>query len=150
MKKINLQARHHCLNIIEEKLENYQSDLAYLQQSANEETKSSMGDKYETGRSMVQQEINKLSGRLAELDKLRKMLQMVSGKNTDKVSVGSFVKCDRGNYYVAVSLGQLKMKNLEFIAISQATPLAQKMIGLGPGDHFELNKSKYRIIDVIN
>lgn len=150
MEKINLQACKHCLQIIKERLQIYQQDLADLQQSANEETKSSMGDKYETGRSMVQQEMDKVQHRVEELNKLKQILQGITSNKSNKVSMGSFVITDQGNFYIAVSLGQLKMDDTNFIAISPAAPLAQKMIGLTEKDFFVLNGRKYLIEKVVN
>ncbi|MFW5760721.1 MAG: 3-oxoacyl-ACP synthase [Cyclobacteriaceae bacterium] len=150
MEKINLQACKHCLQIIKERLQIYQQDLADLQQSANEETKSSMGDKYETGRSMVQQEMDKVQHRVEELNKLKQILQGITSNKSNKVAMGSFVITDQSNFYIAVSLGQLKMDDTNFIAISPAAPLAQKMIGLTEKDFFVLNGRKYLIEKVVN
>lgn len=150
MDKLNIKARNFCLKIIEERLQNYQQDLNNLKQSAGEETKSSMGDKYETGRSMVQQEMDKLQGRVAELNKLKKVLAGLKPSQSNKVVMGSFVNTGQLNLYISVSLGQLKMDDTHFIAISPATPLAQEIMGLGKGEKVVLNKIEYRIIEVIN
>ena len=150
MERLNIKARNHCLKIIEERLQNYLLDLKSLQQSAAEETKSSMGDKYETGRSMVQQEIDKVQGRVVELDKLIKVLQRLKSNSSDKVVMGSFVLTGQMNFFISVSLGQLIFEDITFIAISPATPLAQKMMGLGKGENVVLNKIEYKIKEVVN
>lgn len=150
MERLNIKARNQCLKLIEERLQNYQQDLQSLQQSASEETKSSMGDKYETGRSMVQQEFDKVQGRVAELNKLIKVLQGLKPNSSDKVVMGSFVMTGQMNFFISVSLGQLIMEDITFIAISPATPLAQKMMGLGKGEKVVLNKIEYRINEVVN
>ena len=50
-----------CLLILNQKIEELNSALATATESANNETKSSAGDKHETARAMMQLEQEKLS-----------------------------------------------------------------------------------------
>ena len=47
--------------ILNEKISNLNKDINSLKESQKNDTKSSMGDKYETGRAMIQLELEKLS-----------------------------------------------------------------------------------------
>jgi sortase (surface protein transpeptidase) len=57
-----LKTRLHslCVSYVGQRIETAQRAIAIAQASANEETKSSAGDKYETGRAMAQLEIEKI------------------------------------------------------------------------------------------
>ena len=80
--------------------------------SANEETKSSAGDKYETTREMIQQEIEKHSSSLAEAVKQKQFLQQITtGKRYEKIQPGSLVITDKNNFYIAISAGALVFEN---------------------------------------
>ena len=49
-----------CRVFLMQKIENLSTELEALREAAIAETKSSMGDKYETGREMMMQERNRL------------------------------------------------------------------------------------------
>jgi len=150
MSQFKDQIHRFCMQVIGEKLAVYRQDLAELQFSANEETKSSMGDKYETSREMLQQEIDKISKQLSETIRMKQTLANVTPPKHDKIGMGSLVITDKGSFYITVSLGQLKMEEFQLVVISPAAPLARLMMGLSVGDHFEFNQKKYMVTEVIN
>jgi hypothetical protein len=55
-----------CYDFINRRIETIQGVISAAQDSANDETKSSAGDKYETGRAMMQLEIENNSKQLTE------------------------------------------------------------------------------------
>ena len=63
-----------CLNIIEDKINVARVSMDTAQQAADQESKSSVGDKYETGRAMMQLEKEKLMFQIHEALKLKKVL----------------------------------------------------------------------------
>jgi hypothetical protein len=67
-----------CHQFIEERINNCQSAIDAANNSINEETKSSAGDKYETSREMMTQEIKNNSAQLAEAIKQKQMLSQIS------------------------------------------------------------------------
>lgn len=85
--------------------------IEHAQLAANEETKSSAGDKYETGRAMMQLEIEKQSVQLAEAMKLKHVLSQINPeKTTETIQSGSLVFTDQGNFYISISAGKLIWK----------------------------------------
>ena len=116
------------------------------QLSANEETKSSAGDKYETGRAMAQLEIEKNSLQRAESLKLKQVLDQIepAGK-TLRVQRGSLVHTNQGSFYIAISAGQFIIRNKIYFAISPASPIGQKLIGLGPKGSFIFDSKTFLI-----
>jgi hypothetical protein len=59
----------HCKSFLESKLHGYKKSLDLLYESLNSEIKSSAGDKHETGRAMIQLEIEKTGNQLKEVEK---------------------------------------------------------------------------------
>ena len=67
-----IKLHHYCESIVEEQLSGIIAALKDAQEGANNETKSSAGDKHETGRAMAQLETEKLNTQLNEANQLQK------------------------------------------------------------------------------
>lgn len=145
------QALHRrCLAIAKERMFALQEMIRETQAAANNETKSSSGDKHETGRAMAQLEIEKLTAQLRELQKIKQGLTQINPDITsNKVVIGSLVYTDNGNFYLAASIGKVAVENQNFFAISTASPIGQLLIGKKPEARVSLNGRSYTISKVI-
>ena len=138
-----------CQELINDRLLLIQQNMACAQKSANEETKSSAGDKYETGRAIAQMERDKAAIQLSEALKLKKVIdQLNPGSKAKVVGLGSIVYTDQGVFFIAVSLGAIEIKNVNIISISPISPLGQKFIKRTAGDLVVFNDNKYSILEV--
>ena len=138
-----------CRDVIRQKIERVQRSILETQQSANEETKSSAGDKYETGRAMAQLEIEKFTVQLAELHKQDQDLSRIDpGLAEVRVALGSVVHTNQGLFFIAVNAGEIRLDGRKFFAISPQAPIAQKMFGLSVKDTFVLNGRSFSIVAV--
>ena len=133
---------------LSEKIENFEKLIAETRASSND-TKSSMGDKYETGREMLQQEINNLQVQLNEILKQKDFLKTVLPKPNDKAEKGAIVKTEKGLFFISVSLGEVKVESEKIICISPESPLAKAMNGKLKGEVFSLNNMSQRIVDIL-
>ncbi len=139
-----------CLDYVEKRMEAAQLAIDEAQRSSNDDTKSSAGDKYETGREMMQQETNRNIGQLTEANKLKIALNKINPNVvTDKAGTGSLITTNNGNFYIAVSVGVLKVNNEAYFAISPASPIGLMLNGQKAGDEFKLNDKIYQIKQVI-
>ena len=139
------------LNIIHQKLSEKIDHLEYLiaeTRAANNETKSSMGDKYETSREMVQQEINNLQIQLNENIRVRNSLKSISVNPHQNVGLGSLVETDKGFFYIAVSLGIIDYEKNKIFLISPESLLAQAMNGKTENEAFSLNSTSQKIVKI--
>ncbi|MBS1548853.1 MAG: GreA/GreB family elongation factor [Bacteroidetes bacterium] len=116
--------------------------------ASNNDTKSSMGDKYETGREMLQQEINQLQWQLSEIVKQEQTLLQTPKKSTDKVEKGAVVTTDSGCFFLCASLGEIIFDQMKIYCISPDAPLAQAMMGKKVGDSYRLNNRLYTILQI--
>ncbi|SEM09851.1 hypothetical protein SAMN05421856_10185 [Chryseobacterium taichungense] len=121
-----------------EKIEKFEN-LIESTRASNNDTKSSMGDKYETGREMLQQEINNLQRQLNETLGQQTVLQKINAEPCTKVQNGALVQTDKGLFYIAVAAGELILDNQKVITISPESPLAKSMTALSKGQSFSLN-----------
>lgn len=137
---------------LSEKIQNFEKLIAETRAS-NNDTKSSMGDKYETGREMLQQEINNLQVQLNEVLKQQDFLKtsfdkLRMTKKFDKAEKGAIVKTEKGLFFISVSLGEINFDNQKIICISPESPLAKAMNGKLKGEAFSLNNMSQKIVDV--
>ena len=138
-----------CSDYISKREAEIKKVIADAQEAAANDTKSSAGDKYETGREMMQQEINQNQGRLNELNKLKATLEHISPTQKGAVAIpGSIVYTNNGNFYIAISAGPLKADNTSFYAISAASPIGAKLMGQRVGYEFDLNGKKFVVEEV--
>lgn len=146
MNSIKQKLYDACASSLSEKTKALEENIQQIQASANEETKSSAGDKYETGRAMAQLEIEKLSIQLAELRKATQELSRISPEQKSiLVKHGSLLFTDRGNFYIAVNAGQFTIDKTIMYAVSGNAPIAQSAMGLGVSDAFMVNGKKFII-----
>ncbi len=146
LKTIKKELHSQCVLFVENRMLAAQEAIKAAQQSANEDSKSSMGDKYETGRAMAQLEIEKNTVQLYEAMKLKRILEMISADfSAPKIQNGSLVLTDNGHYYLAISAGKLIHDTVSYFAISSSSPIGQKLLSLTKGDIFDFNGRKVTI-----
>ncbi len=139
-----------CQEHVEQRISNLQEMINTTQEAANDATKSSAGDKYETTRSMMHLENEQNAIQLNEALKLRKTLDMLSKvKKADMVQPGSLVYTSSGIYYISISIGKITLKKDDYFAISLASPLGQQLSQKKIGDSIDFNKKKIVIKDIL-
>ncbi|WP_336686087.1 hypothetical protein [Chryseobacterium bernardetii] len=134
--------KQEIINIVRAKLTDkiqYFENLIAETRASNNDTKSSMGDKYETGREMLQQEINNLQRQLNEVLNQQGALQKITSEPSEKVQNGALVKTNRGLFYVSASMGEIIFENQKIMTVSSESPLVKAMFGKKMGDSFTIN-----------
>ena len=146
---IKQKVLEHCHAYVKEKEERLLSRYKLLQESLNNETKSTAGDKHETGRAMVQLEQEKLGKQQKELQLLKQILKRVEvDKPTSNVSLGSLVKTDTHSYFLAIFANVFESKDEHIFCISAASPIGQCLLGKTVGESFFFNGKTVSILEV--
>ena len=136
-----------CVKKVEERIETLQQDLKSIQESRNNETKSSAGDKYETGRAMLQIEEDKYIKQLHLAQKSKILLLKLSQqKPTNTIVPGTLVSTNQANYFISIGIGVLVVDNQHFYCISPVAPIGEKLMGLKAGDEFEFQGNLVQIL----
>jgi transcription elongation GreA/GreB family factor len=134
------------LQHLEERMEQGRKDYLLAKESRDSDTKSSAGDKFETGREMMQREMDKISASLDMLKgQLAQMKRISLNENKTRIGVGSFITTDTENYYVSVGLGKLLYGETTFYAISADSPLGELLMGKKVNDTIELRGRKINL-----
>ena len=113
------------------------------QDSANEETKSSAGDKYETGRAMAQIERDRHAQLFDQLRQERAVLDRIDPDFVfQRVGLGALVTTSVGVFFVSVSAGMVVVEGQKVIAMSPQSPLGASLMGKQAGDSFLFQQKK--------
>ncbi|WP_425392155.1 hypothetical protein [Ekhidna sp.] len=129
-----------CKDYLEKKIEDLQAELDAVRESAIAETKSSMGDKYETGREMMMQERNRLGKQLDLLTDQRMTLDAIDAeKHCSEVAHGCLVFTDKSVFFLGAALGQIQVGEKQVFVISGNAPISKEMEGKKEGDSFTFN-----------
>ncbi|MDO5986860.1 3-oxoacyl-ACP synthase [Flavivirga amylovorans] len=144
--KIKEDLYSQCLDAINDRYRTVQNTINEIQVSLTSETKSSAGDKHETGRAMLQLEREKAGSQLAEIQKIKEILfKMDISKTLKVVGLGSVVFTSQANYFIAISTGKLIVDGVQFYAISPSTPIGQLLIGKTVGDKVVFREQKFLV-----
>lgn len=138
-----------CKAQLDKQVRDIEQAIEERREAIGNETKSSMGDKYETTREMLQQEINMSLERLSKAKTEMATLDTIDPDNSNtQIAHGSLVYTDSGNYYLAVSAGKFTVENILYYTISVAAPIAKQLIGRKAGDVISLNGKDYLVKEV--
>ncbi len=136
-----------CENFIENKLKTINDTISSNQQSLQSETKSSAGDKHETGRAMLQLEIEKAGKQLSSVQKMKETLSKIDIANTStKVHLGSIVYTNNVNYFISIPAGELITPTEKYYAVSPYSPIGKLLLGKQKNDDIYFNKIKIKLL----
>lgn len=139
-----------CREYIVKKAGMLQNAIAEIQDAMNNESKSSAGDKYETAREMLEQDIDIHVVQLNELNKQKEILDRIDPNIRSGVVVpGSLVKTKNANYYITISAGALKLNGATYYAISSVSPIGAKLMGQKQGSKIVFNEKEILVEDVL-
>ncbi len=120
--------------------------LANVAYSLKEETKSSAGDKHETGRAMLQLERENAGKQLAEIEKLEVILQRVSTTvSSGPVHLGSIVVTSQNNYFISIPAGAITINGELYYAIGASSPIGQCVLGKVEGDELRFRERVFSV-----
>lgn len=138
----------HCENLMEQKVQSLKVALSQITESANNETKSSVGDKHETARAMMQLEQEKLSRQINDALQVQTELSSLPKATSNSIAKGSLISTNRGQIFIAVAIGKIEFEKNTVIVISDKSPLALKFMGLKQGASLDFNGVNYQITSI--
>lgn len=138
-----------CRDIIQSRYTQIKRELNLLQESANADSKSTAGDKHETGRAQIMLEKEKLARQIDDIHKHQKIFSSFRGESGKIVESGSMVYTDKGNYLISSSLGEIKNEHISLFAISPMAPIAQELLGKKSGDSIRFQGRTIQIEKIV-
>lgn len=138
-----------CIDALAQKIAVLQNMMHEVQASANNETKSTAGDKHETAKAHAQNETERIGKQLQLLQQMEAQLQRITSDAHTKIQLGSLVKTNLGYFYLSVALGKVRCEDMECMVISIQAPLGTALHNKVGGDEITLpNGQKCRVLTV--
>lgn len=142
VRSAKVQVHEACLNAVRKKKSALVQELKNFQDAANNETKSSAGDKYETGRAMMHLEKEKVAGQLDQVLKMEQVLSSIKPERTlEQAALGALVITNNGRFFLSVSLGLID----GVICLSPVAPLGKAFLHSRAGDQVSFQGKSYQI-----
>ena len=125
---------------IEQREKRIQSAFDDLNSAILNDSKSTAGDKHETGRAMIHLEQEKLSKQLNQTKLLKETLAQIEPKQKhSKIQFGSLVETNKGFFFLSVGLGKIKVGNDVVFCLTATTPLGEILLNKGEGAEITFN-----------
>ena len=143
------ELKEKCISVIRERISVIKNLMANAQAAANNETKSSAGDKYETSRAMGQLEKDMFASQLNQT-----MLELSAASSIDCSKVyndirpGCLVNCGDKKYFMIAGLNKLTLNGEVIMPVSPLAPLSKTLMGKKAGDKIEFNQQLITIVHV--
>jgi hypothetical protein len=144
--EFKLMLKKNLLTILEERVKFAEVAMLQAQEAANSEDKSSVGDKYETGRAMSQNERDR-NARQFEMAK-HELLYLQSLDVTriySSFEPGAIAVCGEQVYFLSAGLGAVTIEHQKVFCLSSQAPLAVAMRNKKAGDSFFFNQKQVAI-----
>jgi len=147
--KIKEELFKKCVYELSLKYETVSQIIRSNKKALESETKSSAGDKHETGRAVLQLEMEKASQQFSVVEKMQETLKRISPEIIQEtVALGSVVKTSGFTFYISVSLGEIVLNNEKYYAISSRSPIGSLLMGKKSGAVISFNGKEIRILEI--
>ena len=135
-----------CYEFASERKSHIDFQMKEIKEALFEEIKSSVGDKHETGRAMLQLEREKVGNQFYEVENMFETLNKINVLAPSLVvHLGSIVYTTQANYFIAISAGKLEAGGQTFYAISSNTPIGKLLMAQSEGAEIKFRDQRFRI-----
>jgi hypothetical protein len=139
-----------CESFVNKRLQTVEAVLSSNQKALQSETKSSAGDKHETGRAMLQLEMEKAGQQLAGITQMKVVLSKIDILKTSKnACLGSVIITAKVSYFLSISAGQLVVADKSYFAISVSSPIGKLLLGKQEKEVISFNGKTIEIIGIV-
>ncbi|MFM7234670.1 MAG: GreA/GreB family elongation factor [Flavobacteriales bacterium] len=147
MNKTNLL--QHCLKQIEETIRDINNQIQELVTDAANDSKSTAGDKHETGRAMMQLAREQLGKQLQEAEfKRNQLMRMDVTERHTRVTEGSIISTNENTLFLAAPIGKIQFNGADVFVISTQSPLGKILLGKAEGETVTFNQRNITILQV--
>lgn len=138
------------LQMLQDKIDAFQDRIEALSLDAQNDAKSSAGDKHETALSMMHIEQEKLSAKIQEyLNQKIEISRIDVSKKSDKIILGSLVQANDFWFFISAALAKVKINGKDVFSLSKVSPLGSLLIGKSIGEEVVVNNVTYTIKQVL-
>jgi len=149
VKEIKNTLYEECKSVVENRYQKIKQNIADIEESLEEESKSSAGDKHETGRAMLQIDRENAGKQLLEIEKVKQLLPKIDVNSTsDYARLGSLVYTDNATYFLGISIGDVAVNKTHYLCVSLNSPVGSLLSGKKKGDTFSFNERAFKVTSI--
>lgn len=139
-KAIKSALLNHCQEQVSKRYTKIKQTISDIEESLLEESKSSSGDKHETGRAMLQIDRENAGRQLMEIEKIMAILPRIDvNASSDYARLGSLVYTEKFIYFISLSVGAVSVEEKQYLCVALNSPIGMQLSGKRADDTFELN-----------
>ena len=138
-----------CNAYVDKRINDYKNEINLIKESiaSNDQGNSEDDD---SGNGKLFNDLEKNMEHLNDATKTKEHLKLIKTNidSTDAI-LGSIVKTDSMNFYIATSIGKIELDSEVYYAISLNSPIGQLLKNKSANETFEFNQKKYTIKEII-
>lgn len=147
--KLKNQIHRACIDQLEERIARLEKRVASIEESKKAEMGSTIGEVFESGKTMIQMDGQKFRQQLnLNRSQLVQLQQIIHENNSDVVRNGSLVETTNGLYYIAIGLGEMVVGGQKYYAVSEDAPAGKALIGKKVDDEVIVEQGKMTILGI--
>lgn len=136
--------------LLQDKIDIYQDLINSLTEDAQNDAKSSAGDKHETTLSKLHTEQEKIANKLKEALEQHAILSKLDiDQISNNIILGSLVKTNHLTVLVCTALPKITVDNQPVFAISPQSPLGIQLMHKTINSEFPVNNVTYKILEIL-
>ncbi len=136
--------------LLQDKIDIYQDLILSLTEDAQNDAKSSAGDKHETTLSKLHIEQEKIANKLKEALEQQAILSKLDiDQPSNKVILGSLVITNHLTVFICTALPKITVDNQTVFAISPQSPLGVQLMYKTVKAEFLVNQVNYKILEIL-
>lgn len=149
VKELKTDLLEQCSQVVENRYKKIKQSIADIVESLAEESKSSAGDKHETGRAMLQIDRENAGKQLQEIETLQAIIRKIDiSSSSEYARLGSLVYTNQATYFLGVSIGAVVVSKTTYYCVALQSPIGAHLLGKKKGDSFTFNEKDYKVTSV--
>ncbi len=147
MSLIKSQLLEVCFTYVNKRMSNYKDEIETIKDSIENNDKGDGED--DSGNGKLYSDLEKNAQYLSDASKMLDTLKLINPKIVSENAVlGSLVKTDSSNFFLAVSIGKVEIDNENYFIISKSSPIGELLMNKKAGDSITFNNTTYKIKEI--
>lgn len=132
-----------------DRLNNIQQTISSNKEALEAESKSSAGDKHETGRAMLQLEMEKAGQQYQEALRTKELVKKIDiSALATQGCLGAVVEVGSIRYFLSSSIGEVILDGEKYFCVSPNSPIGKSLLGKKIGDAILFRGKKNKVTNV--
>lgn len=141
---------NHYKILLQDQEDVFRDRVLELTVDAQNDAKSSAGDKHETSLAMMHLEQEKLNQKLREIIAQKEILKRIDVEKTHtKIALGSLIETQNYYLFLSLALPKTSIDDKTIIAVSPQSPLGQTLLDKEKGYVFKIGNSNYEVLSIV-